>query len=55
MLMKQLKIRKDERIQRKFSSNLIGRESRWLRKLPIRKCVGCDERKSKFDLIRIVP
>ena len=24
------------------------------KKVPIRKCVGCDERKSKFDLIRIV-
>ncbi|MFY9393287.1 MAG: YlxR family protein [Halanaerobiales bacterium] len=25
-----------------------------VKKVPIRKCVGCDERKSKYDLIRIV-
>ncbi|NLM97958.1 MAG: YlxR family protein [Halanaerobiaceae bacterium] len=24
------------------------------RRIPLRKCVGCNERKAKFDLIRIV-
>ena len=32
----------------------MGGRVRWLRKVPISKCVGCDERKSKYDLIRIV-